>query len=132
MTTLKLKVYMEEDDRRIENFSQDQWDEMCIIFQKLVRNIKQEFDNLVIDDYDESQIPYVTMKVDMKEGTEISDDDLIYIFDYLSGKNTENPVYLPDGEHLINSEIVQEEDHGASHKNLLDRFNQLALDIGVE
>ena len=132
MTTLKLKVYMEEDDRRIENFSQDQWDEMCIIFQKLVRNIKQEFDNLVIEEYDQSQIPYVTMKVDMKEDTEISDDDLIYIFDYLSGKNTENPVYLPDGEHLINSEIVQEENHGASHKNLLDRFNQLALDIGVE
>ena len=132
MTTLKLKVYMEEDDRRIENFSQDQWNEMCIIFQKLVRNIKEEFDNLVIEDYDESQIPYITMKVDVKEDTEFSDDDLVYVFDYLSGKNTENPVYLPDGEHLINSEIVQEEDRDASHKDLLERFNQLAMDVGVE
>ena len=60
------------------------------------------------------------------------DDDLVYVFDYLSGKNTENPVYLPDGEHLVNSEIVQEEDKDSSHKNLLERFNQLVLDVGVE
>ena len=86
----------------------------------------------LIEDYDESQIPFVTMKVDVKEDTEISDDDLVYVFDYLSGKNTENPVYLPDGEHLVNSEIVQEEDTDSSHKNLLERFNQLVLDVGVE
>ena len=77
MTTLKLKVYMEEEDRRVENFNQEQWNETCIIFQKLVRNIKEEFDNLVIDDYDESQIPFITMTVDVKEDTEISDDDLV-------------------------------------------------------
>ena len=132
MTTLKLKVYMEEEDRRVENFNQEQWNETCIIFQKLVRNIKEEFDNLVIDDYDQSQIPFITMTVDVKEDTEISDDDLVYVFDYLSGKNTENPVYLPDGEHLVNSEIVQEEDKDSSHQNVLERFNQLALDFGVE
>ena len=38
MFPLKLKVYIVEDGRRIENFNEEQWKETCIIFQKLVRN----------------------------------------------------------------------------------------------
>jgi len=132
MSTLKLKIYMNEEDRKVENFSQEQWDEICIIFEKLVRNIKLELDNIEVEDFDKSQIPYVTMRVDEKEGTEITDDDLIYAIEYLSGEHTENPVYLPDGMHLVNSEIVIEEDKDTSDRDLLDRFNQLVVDIGVE
>lgn len=132
MSTLKLKVYMIEEDRHVENFSQEQWDEICIIFEKLVRNIKLDLDNIIIEDFDKSQIPYVTMKLDIKNDTEISDDDLLYTIEYLSGEHTENPVYLPDGMHLVNSKIINEEDKDSSDKDLLDRFNQLVIDIGVE
>ena len=97
-----------------------------------LKNIKLELDNIEIEDFDKSQIPYVTMKIGEKEDTEISDDDLVYAIEYLSGEHTENPVYLPDGMHLVNSEIIIEEDKDTSDKDLLDRFNQLVVDIGVE
>ena len=129
MTTLCLKVHMHDEGRKIQNFSQDQWDEVCIIFEKLVRNIKIEYPDLIIDEFDKSEIPYVTMRVDMKEGSEISDDQLTYVFDYLSGEHTDNPVYLPDGIHLVNSEIIVEnEDEGLS---LLDKLNLMVKDVGI-
>ena len=129
MTTLCLKVHMNDEGRRIQNFSQDQWDEVCIIFEKLVRNIKIEYPDLVIDEFDKSNIPYIAMRVDVKEDTEMTDDQLTYVFDYLSGEHTDNPVHLPDGIHLVNSEIVVEnEEEGMS---LLDKLNLMVQDVGI-
>ena len=66
------------------------------------------------------------MKVNISEDSKISDDDLIYIFDYLSGEHTDNPVYLQDVEHLVNSEIMLVE-----NETFLDRFNKIAENINV-
>ena len=55
MLPLKLKVYMIDDDRRIENFTKDQWDTICIIFEKLVRNIKGELDYVEIENFNKEK-----------------------------------------------------------------------------
>jgi len=34
---------------------------------------REELDNIIIEDFDKSQIPYVTMKLDIKDDTDISD-----------------------------------------------------------
>ena len=129
MTDLKLKVKMYDGDRVIQNFNQEQWDETCIIFQKLVRNIKEEIPDLVITDYCQDSIPYVTMKVDVKDDSEISDEQLVYVFDYLSGAHTDNPVFLHDGEYHVDSVIILEKE---SEEDFLTRFNQLVSDLSVE
>ena len=126
MTTLKLKVNMITDKLKMEDVTDEDWDEICIIFEKLVRNIKQEHPDLIITRFDKSEKPYVSMKVNITEDSKISDDDLVYIFDYLSGEHTDNPVYLQDVEHLVNSEIVIVE-----NETFLDRFNKIAENVGV-
>ena len=62
------------------------------------------------------------MDIDLEE--DLEEDKLIYIANYLSGNETENPVYLDDKEFFTGSEIVLEE-------NVLDRFNKIFSDIGV-
>lgn len=126
MTTLKLKVNMITDKLKMEDATDEDWDEICIIFEKLVRNIKQEYPDLIITRFDKSEKPYISMKVNITEDSKISDDDLVYIFDYLSGEHTDNPVYLQDVEHLVNSEIVIVE-----NETFLDRFNKIAENVGV-
>lgn len=126
MTTLKLKVNMITDKLKMEEATEDDWNEICIIFEKLVRNIKQEYPDLIITKFDKTEKPYVSMKVNISEDSKISDDDLIYIFDYLSGEHTDNPVYLQDVEHLVNSEIILVE-----NETFLDRFNKIAENINV-
>lgn len=126
MTTLKLKVNMITDKLKMEDATEDNWNEICIIFEKLIRNIKQEYPDLIITKFDKTEKPYVSMKVDISEDSKISDDDLIYIFDYLSGEHTDNPVYLQDVEHLVNSEIMLVE-----NETFLDRFNKIAENINV-
>ena len=126
MTTLKLKVNMITDKLKMEDATDEDWNEICIIFEKLVRNIKQEYPDLIITRFDKSEKPYVSMKVNIMEDSKISDDDLVYIFDYLSGEHTDNPVYLQDVEHLVNSEIVIVE-----NETFLDRFNKIAENVGV-
>ena len=126
MTTLKLKVNMITDKLKMEDATDEDWNEICIIFEKLVRNIKQEYPDLIITRFDKSEKPYVSMKVNIMEDSKISDDDLVYIFDYLSGEHTDNPVYLQDVEHLVNSEIMLVE-----NETFLDRFNKIAENINV-
>ena len=126
MTTLKLKVNMITDKLKMEDATEDDWNEICIIFEKLVRNIKQEYPDLIITKFDKTEKPYVSMKVNISEDSKILDDDLIYIFDYLSGEHTDNPVYLQDVEHLVNSEIMLVE-----NETFLDRFNKIAENINV-
>lgn len=126
MTTLKLKVNMITDKLKMEDATDEDWDEICIIFEKLVRNIKQEYPDLIITRFDKSEKPYVSMKVNINEDSKISDDNLVYIFDYLSGEHTDNPVYLQDVEHLVNSEIIVVE-----NETFLDRFNKIAENVGV-
>ena len=65
MTTLKLKVNMITDKLKMEDVTDEDWDEICIIFEKLVRNIKQEHPDLIITRFDKSEKPYVSMKVNI-------------------------------------------------------------------
>ena len=69
------------------------------------------------------------MRVDVKESSEMSDDQLTYVFDYLSGEHTDNPVHLPDGIHLVNSEIIVEKEE--DDMSLLDKLNLMVSDVGI-
>lgn len=124
MLPLKLKVYIEEDERKIVNFNEDQWEEVCIIYEKLVRNLKEEMKDIKIENFDKSKSPYITMEIDIDEN--IDEEKLVYIASYLSGNETENPVYFTDEDcYLTGSNIVIEK------TNILDRYNQILSDIGV-
>jgi len=123
MFPLKLKVYIMEGDRRIENFNKDQWTETCIIFQKLVRNLKQEMPEVEVKDYCEDSIPYVTMNLVFKE--DFPEEKVTYAISYLSGNETDNPVYFEGEEDpcMADSEIIFEE----KEESLLERFNKMAV-----
>ena len=126
MFPLKLKVYIIEGDRTIENFNKDQWKETCVIFQKLVRNLKQEIPEVKITDYVEDKIPYVTMNLVFPE--DFSEDKITYAISYLSGNETDNPVYF-EGEDepcMADSEIIFDEPE--ENETLLERFNKMAVE----
>ena len=125
MYTLKLKVHAFDGDRKIENFSQEQWDEVCIIFQKLVRNLKQEIPELSVDDFTTDRICHVSMEVDFPD--DMDDEKVMYIFNYLSGEETENPVYFDGSDEpvMAYSEIMF--DDPDSGESLLERFNRMAI-----
>ena len=36
---------------KIENFNKEQWEETCIIFQKLIRNLKEEVPEVTVENY---------------------------------------------------------------------------------
>ena len=127
MLPLKLKVYMIDDDRRIENFTKEQWDTICIIFEKLVRNIKQELDYLEIENFNKEKMPYITMEVNYPDDLEIEEDKVDYIARYLAGEETDNPVYFTDDDvNEVGSTIILEEE------KTLDRFNKMADLLTVE
>ena len=123
---LKLNVKVLEEDKDIMNMSEDDWSTCCIIFEKLVRNIKQEDDNVIIEDFDVSEKPFVKMTLDYKVDN-IDDDQMVYIIDYLSGIYTENPVYLKDDMCHVEATVEVEESDTTS--TLLDRFNKMVLDL---
>ena len=137
METLKLKVYMIDGERKIENFSPKQWDEVCIIFEKLVRNLKEEKPEIKISDFNKINKPYITMKVGYEEifnpDKMDEDEDEGYIARYLSGEETENPVYFDEDEepHYVGSTIILEEKEEKDTTSLLERFNKLAVDVGM-
>lgn len=121
MLPLKLKVFMLDDGRKIEKFTPEQWDQICIIFEKLVRNLKEEMEYIEIEDFDKSQSPYITMEVNYPDDIEIEDEKVDYIARYLSGEETENPVYFTDEDfNEVGSTIILEEE------KTLDRFNKMA------
>lgn len=125
MLSLKLKIYIVDGDRKIENFNKTQWDETCIIFQKLIRNLKEEVPEVTVTNYSEENIPYVTM--DLAYDDNISEDKMTYAMSYLSGNETDNPVYF-DGEEepcMADSEIIFEDD---KEESLLERFNKMAVE----
>ena len=124
MFPLKLKVYIMEGDRKIENFNKTQWSETCIIFQKLVRNLKQEIPEVEIEDYCEDDIPYVTMKLVFQD--DFPEEKITYAISYLSGNETDNPVYFDEEEEpcMADSDIIFEE----KQESILDRFNKMAVD----
>ncbi len=127
MFPLKLKVYIMEGDRTIQNFNKEQWTETCIIFQKLVRNLKNELPDVEVKNYCEDKIPYITMELLFPE--EFSEDKITYAISYLSGNETDNPVYF-DGEDdpcMADSEIIFEEEQ-ENEESILERFNKMAVD----
>ena len=127
MLPLKLKVYAMDGDRKIENFNEEQWKEVCIIFQKLVRNIKEEIKSLEIDNFCTDEICHITMDLYFKDEEEITEETMSYIGRYLSGEETENPVYFNQEDPPVNAEsIIILEDESES---LLDRFNKMVLEI---
>jgi hypothetical protein len=127
MLPLKLKVYAMEGDRKIENFNEEQWKEVCIIFQKLVRNIKEEIKSLEIDNFCTDEICHITMDLSFKDEEEITEEKMSYIGRYLSGEETDNPVYFNEEDPPVNAEsIIILEDESES---LLDRFNKMVLEI---
>lgn len=116
-----------DGDRKIENFNKKQWEETCIIFQKLVRNLREELPEVVISNYSEESIPYVTMDLEYNE--DISEDKMNYALSYLSGNETDNPVYFDEEEEpcMADSEIIFEEE---KEESLLERFNKMAIESG--
>ena len=127
MFPLKLKVYIMEGDRTIQNFNTEQWRETCIIFQKLVRNLKAEMPEIEVKNYCEDAIPYVTMDLHFPE--DLSEDKVTYAISYLSGNETDNPVYFEGEEEpcMADSEIVFDEPQ-ETEESLLDRFNKMAVE----
>ena len=130
MLPLKLKVFLIEEERKIENFNEEQWCEICIIFQKLVRNLKEEMTKIKIENFCADSIPFVTMEISFEDDDDedVDEDRLQYIASYLSGEETENPVYFNnEGEPLYaKSTIVLEENKSES---LMDRFNSMVDDL---
>ena len=130
MLPLKLKVYINDGERKIENFNKEQWNEICIIFEKLVRNLKEEIPEINIKNFCIDTIPYVVMDVNFSEGYELNEEKLEYVAAYLCGDETENPVYFEGEEtpHFAGSEIVLEENNTES---LLERFNMMVKDLEI-
>ena len=128
MLPLKLKVYLNEGERKIQNFNQEQWKEICIIFQKLVRNLKEEIPEISIENFCIDTIPYIVMDINFSEGYKINEEKSEYIAAYLCGDETENPVYFEGEEkpHFAESEIVLEEN---DRESLLERFNMMVNDL---
>ena len=128
MLPLKLKVYLIDGERKIQNFNQDQWKEICIIFQKLVRNLKEEIPEISIENFCIDTIPYIDMDVNFSDGYEVNEEKLEYVAAYLCGDETENPVYFEGEEnpHFAGSEIILEENNSES---LLERFNMMVIDL---
>ena len=126
MYTLKLKVHAVDGGRKIENFSQEQWDEVCVIFQKLIRNIREEVPEVTIDDLTMDRICYVSMELDFPD--EMDDEKGIYVINYLCGEETENPVYFNETDDPVyaESDIIFDDDPD-SGESLLDRFNKMAI-----
>jgi hypothetical protein len=122
MIPLKLRVYLLDGDKKLEKITKEQWGETSIIYEKLVRNLKNEFKNIKIINFDKSKSPYISMDIDLEE--DLEEDKFIYIANYLSGNETENPVYFDDKEFFTESEIILEE-------SVLDRFNKIFSDVGV-
>jgi len=124
MFSLKLKVYIMEGDRRIENFNEDQWKETCIIFQKLVRNLKEEVPEITVKNYCETDLPHVTMDLDFDD--DLPEEKVTYAISYLSGNETDNPVYFEGDEEpsMADSEIIFEDNE---EESLLERFNKMAV-----
>lgn len=123
MLPLKLKVYLFENDRKIEKFSDDQWNELTIIFEKLVRNLKEEDKNIKIENFNKTNVPYITMDIEVDED-DVSEVRLEEIASYLAGDETENPVYLEDKVYYAQSDIILDNEE----ESFLDRFNKLAID----
>ena len=126
MINLKLKVYIIEGDDKNYSFTPELWDETTIIYEKLVRNLKEEFDTIVIKNFDKTNAPFITMDIDPESIDELEEDEITYVADYLCGNETENPVYLNENEckHTC-SEIVFDE----KNKTFLESFNNLAIDV---
>lgn len=121
MTSLKLRVYLLYENKKLEKITKEQWEETTIIYEKLVRNLKNELKNIKINNFNKDKPPYITMDIDTED---LEEDKLIYIANYLSGNETENPVYIGEKEFFTESEIVLEE-------SVLDRFNKIISDVGV-
>lgn len=125
MTTLKLKVFLLKNGNKCSLFSKEEWEETTIIYEKLVRNLKEEMKSLEITNFDQTKPPFITM--DVNSAKELSEEDLTYIADYLSGNETENPVYIGEEEFFTESSIILTDEE----ENFIDRFNKIVLDIGV-
>lgn len=127
MLPLKLKVYVMDGDRKIQNFNEEQWSEVCIIFQKLVRNLKEEINNLDITNFNKDEIPYITMDINFTTDEDLTEEKMEYIASYLSGEETENPVYFNGEDPAVyaQSSIVLEDEN----ESLLDRFNKMVLEM---
>ena len=65
--------------------------------------------------------------MDVNSTKELREEDLTYIADYLSGNETENPVYIGEEEFFTESSIILTDEE----ENFIDRFNKIMLDIGV-
>ena len=131
MYTLKLKVHVMDGERKIENFNQEQWDEVCVIFQKLVRNIREEVPEVTIDDLTMDRICHVTMELDFPD--DMDDETGIYVINYLSGEETENPVYFNETDDPVyaGAEIIFDDDPD-SGESLLERFNRMAIQMNSD
>ena len=125
MTTLKLKVFLLKNGNKCSLFSKEEWEETTIIYEKLVRNLKEEMKSLEITNFDKSKPPFITMDISSKK--DLKEEDLTYIADYLSGNETENPVYIGEEEFFTESSIILTDEE----ENFIDRFNKIVLDIGV-
>ena len=128
MLPLRLKVYLMEGDRKIENFSEEQWDEICVIYLKLVRNLRQEIPEMEVDNFCNETIPYISMEINFPESYELTEEKLEHIAQYLCGDETENPVYFREEEepHFTGSDIILKKEDTAS---LLERFNKMVIDL---
>lgn len=124
MFPLKLKVYIMEGERKIENFNNEQWQETCIIFQKLIRNLKEEVPEVTVQNYCQTLVPYVTMELVFDDS--VPEERVSYAMSYLAGYETDNPVYFDEDEEpcMANSDVIFEED---KNESLLERFNKMAM-----
>lgn len=126
--TLKIKPYGEnQQGGLINDFDDEEWDLIVDLFERVIRNFKRSFKNIIFNQLEEENRS-LNIVFGASSGV-IKEQELDEYIEILCGYNLDNVIYLEDEEYYIRGEIILEEKR---KDNFLDRFNSLVKDISPE
>lgn len=126
--TLKIKPYGEnQQGGLINDFDDEEWDLIVDLFERVIRNFKRSFKNIIFNQLEEENRT-LNIVFGPPSGV-IKEQELDEYIEILCGYNLDNVIYLEDEEYYIRGEIILEEKR---KDNFLDRFNSLVKDISPE
>lgn len=125
---LKLKPYAEcEKGQDIFEFDDDEWDLVSDLFERLVRNFKQAYPKVSITKLDTLKKPFIYIDL---EKNDFLEEEIDYYIEILSGFDSENIIFFDDEKYVIRCNLEEKEED--VKENMLDKFNNLVLDIAPD
>ncbi len=110
-SSLKIKPFgLSEDGACIDDFDDNEIDEILDLFESLAEKCKNTFNNLkkVSVKLDSKHKNIIVIRYTLKDGNDLSDDDFLFYVESLTGHNSNNIIEIGDVDYAIMGEPIEE------------------------